>query len=226
MTQLKRKNSENLAFAPGCALMIYKPELAEKLHLILNENFGEIEMLLTCCQHDPQLSKKTRIINVCPGCDKRFGSDYKTTSTISLWEILAESDFFPFPDYHGWSISILDACPTRDNEKVHNAIRTILRKMNILVVEPENTRTKSVCCGDSFYGLIPAEKVKELMVKRASEIPSEDIAVYCVSCIKSVFNGGKKPQYLTDLLFNDATLPKTHDPDDWHKELTDYIEKH
>jgi Fe-S oxidoreductase len=226
MAQVKKKGIEKLAFAPGCALILYKPELAEKLHLILNENLGETDMLLTCCQHDPRSASKTRIINVCPGCDKRFGSDYKKTSTISLWEILAESDFFPFPDYHGWSISILDACPTRDNEKVHNAIRTILHKMNIVLVEPANTRTKSICCGDSFYGLIPTEEVKELMIKRASEIPSDDIVVYCVSCIKSVFNGRKKPQYLINLLFNDPTVPKTLDPDEWHKELNEYIAEH
>ncbi len=78
-------------FAPGCALVLYKPELVEKLHLILNENLGEMEKLLTCCHHDPQLTEKTEIINICPGCDKRFRNDYENASTIYLWEILAEN---------------------------------------------------------------------------------------------------------------------------------------
>jgi hypothetical protein len=46
-------------FAPGCALMLYKPELALKLHSLLNENLGRMNMLLTCCQHDPGLKQAT-----------------------------------------------------------------------------------------------------------------------------------------------------------------------
>jgi Fe-S oxidoreductase len=213
-------------FAPGCALMLYKPESAAKIHLILNKNLGKMDMLLTCCHHDPQFTEKTEIINVCPGCDKRFGNDYKNSSTISLWEILAESDFFTFPDHKGRSMSILDACPTRDKKKVQDAIRKILHKMNIKLVEPKNTGTKSICCGDSFYGLIPVEKVKEQMVKRSSEMPLDDVAVYCVSCIKSVYIGRRRPNYLVDLLFDEKTVPKTYEPDEWHKELDEYIEKH
>jgi hypothetical protein len=226
MTSIKRKDKTKMIFAPGCALMLYKPESAEKLHLILNEHLGEIDNWLVCCKHEPQLTTETRIINVCPGCDKRFGNDYKNITTISLWEILAESDFFKFPDYQGMSMSILDACPTRDQERVHKAIRTILKKMNIRLEEPKNTKTKSICCGDSFYGTLPVEKVKELMIKRTSEMPLDDVVVYCISCIKSVYIGGKKPRYLIDLLFDEETLSKIFEPDEWHKELSDYIEKH
>jgi Fe-S oxidoreductase len=213
-------------FAPGCALMLYKPELAEKLHLILNNNLGEMELLTTCCKHDPQLKETTEIINICPGCDKRFRNDYTNSSTISLWEVIAQSDFFDLPNYQGKQMTIIDACPTRDQDRVHDAIRTVLRKMNIVVVESKNTRSKSTCCGDSFYGVIPVEKVKDQMVKRTSEMPLDDVVVYCVSCIKSVFIGGKKPKYLVDLLFADETLPKTYEPDEWHKQIDDYIEKH
>jgi Fe-S oxidoreductase len=215
-----------VVFAPGCALMLYKPEAAEKLHLILKEHLGEMDKWLICCKHEPQLPTNTRFINVCPGCDNRFGNDYENTSTISLWEILAESDFFKFPDYQGASMSILDACPTREKTKVHESIRTLLQKMNIRLTEPKNTRTKSTCCGDSFYGVLPTEKVKDLMLKRASEMPLEDVVVYCISCIKSVHIGGKKPRYLIDLLFNEDTYPKTFEPEEWHKELSDYIEVH
>jgi Fe-S oxidoreductase len=216
----------NRVFAPGCALMIYKPELAEKAHVLLNENLGKVDKLMICCQHDPGFTAKTQVINICPGCDKRYENDYPNTSTILLWEILADSDFFKFPDYQGKRMSIIDACPTRNKEKVQNAIRTILGKMNITLIEPKNTKSKSTCCGDSFYGEIPTEKVKKQMVKRTSEMPCKDVVVYCVSCIKSVYNGGKNPHYLIDLLFADETVPKTYEPDAWHKELKDYIEKH
>ena len=213
-------------FAPGCALMIYKPESAQKLHSVLNENMGEMEMLMTCCQHDPDLQQVTEIINICPGCDKRYRSDYEKISTISLWEILADSDFFPFPDYHNKSMTIIDACPTREQEKVQMAIRKILQKMNINLVEPEKTGTKSTCCGDGFYGVIPTDQVKDQMIKKALEMPLNDVVVYCVSCSKSMFIGRKQPRYLIDLLFGEETTAKTFDPDDWHNELSVYKENH
>ena len=52
---------------------------------------------------------------------------------------LAEGDFFPFPDYKGKVMSIIDACPTREQTGIHKAIRTLLKKMNITLVEPERT---------------------------------------------------------------------------------------
>jgi len=213
-------------FAPGCALMLYKPELAEKLHTILNENLGEINRLDICCKHDPQFDSDTEVINICPGCDKRFAKDYQHSDTISLWEVLAESDFFEFPDYKGKTMTVLDACPTRDKEVVHDAIRKLLTKMNITISEPKNTRTKGICCGDSSYGLTTINKVEKQMKKRASQMPDEDVVVYCVSCTKAMFIGNKKPHYMVDLLFGEETLSKTLDLDQWHKDIDEYIESH
>jgi Fe-S oxidoreductase len=219
-------NSKKRVFAPGCAMMLYKPELAEKMHTILNDNLGKIEMYNICCKHEPDFESETEVINICPGCDKRFRNDYVNTKTISVWEILAESDFFPFPDYKGKTMTIIDACPTRDQDRIHIAIRKLLEKMNILLVEPANTKTKSICCGDSFYEVIPTKQVEAQMKKRASDMPAEDVVVYCISCTKAMFIGGKKPHYVIDLLFGEDTIHKTLDLDEWHKELDEYIEKH
>ena len=123
-------------------------------------------------------------------------------------------------------MTILDACPARDQPRIHRAIRLLLKKMNITVIESEKTQTNSVCCGDSFHGVIPSKQVIEQMTKRASDIPVEDDVVYCVSCIKTMNNGGKKRGYILDLLFGEETLPKTYEPDQWHKVLDEYIDHH
>lgn len=39
------KNHTKRVFAPGCAMMLYKPELANKLHKILNEYLGGIKYI-------------------------------------------------------------------------------------------------------------------------------------------------------------------------------------
>lgn len=213
-------------FAPGCALMLYKPRLAEKALEFLNRDAGVIHEHLTCCRHEPHLPAGTQIVNVCAGCDRRYRTLYPGISTISLWEVLAASSNFPFPDYGGHEMAVLDACPTRDQPRVHAAIRAVLKRMRISVVEPAKTRDKGVCCGDSLYGVLPVEQVKEQMRKRAAEMPVQDVAVYCVSCVKAMHIGGRKPRYLMDLLFGEETSAGTFEPDAWHAELERFIDEH
>ena len=216
----------NYVFAPGCALLLYKPKLAEAAREFLVSQYGDMEQLLTCCRHTPQIPSETCVINTCPGCDRRYRENYDTPSTISLWELLAESDAFTFPDYESQRMAIIDACPTRDQDRIHDAVRSIAKRMNIDIVEPSRTRGGSTCCGDSLYGQVETTKVLWQMNARASEMPANDVLVYCVSCSNSVLNGGKNPRYLVDLLFEEDTNPKRHHPDAWHKELTEFNEAH
>jgi Fe-S oxidoreductase len=213
-------------FAPGCALMIYKPELGKKVSEFLNKNLGVIPEHMLCCRHEPNLEKDTKVINTCPGCDRRYRELYKGISTISLWEVLAESKEFPFPDYRGVKMSIHDACPTRTEERVHSAIRRLLVRMNIEIIEPKNTRTKASCCGDNLYGTLPVELVKDQMKKRAKEMTCDDVVVYCISCVKAMHIGGKKPRYILDLLFGEETGIGTFEPDTWHEEIQRFIQEH
>lgn len=206
--------------------MVYKPELALKVNEFLNSSIGPVSLHLTCCHYDPAAEPGTLIINTCPGCDKRFGSLYEGVTTISLWEVMAQSTGFTFPDYNGIQMTVQDACPTRNVGRVHDAIRTVLTRMNIVVVEPEKTREKGTCCGDGFYGNLPLEEVKIQMQKRASEMPLHDVAVYCVSCVKSIATGGKQPRYLVDLLFDEHTAAGRPDLDQWHQDIDQFKTTH
>ena len=91
-------------FAPGCALVIYKPELAQKLHNILNENLGVMDRLDICCRNQPELKENTEVINVCPGCDRRFRENYSNSSTISRFEILSNINLISSSN-QGWLIA-------------------------------------------------------------------------------------------------------------------------
>jgi len=98
--------------------------------------------------------------------------------------------------------------------------------MNIRVVEPAQSRTGAVCCGDSFYGTLPLPQLKAQMQRRANQMPREEVVVYCVSCIKAMHIGGKQPRYLLDLLFGHQTEIGTFEPDEWHAELREFIAAH
>ena len=98
--------------------------------------------------------------------------------------------------------------------------------MHIEVVESPFSGTKSVCCGDNFYGHIPVEEVNAFQKKRASQMPCDDVAVYCVSCIKSMAIGGKTPHHMLDLVLGEPTDPQETRLDVYHDELDRYIEEH
>lgn len=216
----------NTVFAPGCALLIYKPELAEKIFNLLRKHFGVTGMYKTCCHHEPKFEEETRIISLCPGCIRRYGSLYDGVSAVSLFEMFLNIPGFQFPDHSGLRMTVLDACPTRKDEKLHTSVRTVLSHMNIEITEPEATGVNGKCCGDSYYGSLPKERVLEKMTRRASEMPEEDVAVYCVSCVKSMKNGGKTPRYIPDLIFNEETSPGESDPDVWHSQINGFIDSH
>lgn len=213
-------------YAPGCALMLYKPRLAEKILAHLDAGEGQVRGHLTCCRNEPGLEPGTVVINTCAGCDKRYRELYEGVSTVSLWEVLADSTSFDFPDYGGAEMSIQDACPTRTEDRVHVAVRRLLDKMNIVIIEPKATRGSAVCCGDSFFRTLPDEQVAKLMAKRAGSMPRQDVVVYCVSCIKALHNGGKRPRYLVDLLFGEDTVPGESEPSAWHAQLEEFIAGH
>jgi Fe-S oxidoreductase len=219
-------NNEKTFFAPGCALSLYKNYFPGIIYEVLKKNIKDLEILEKCCRNQPDFHDGSKVINICPGCDKRYRNNYRNIKSISLWEILAEYDYFSFPDYKGREMSIIDACPTRDQSRIHNAVRILINKMNIKLVEPRNTRNHSICCGDTFYGVLSPDVVKKQMKKRTDSMPKEDVIVYCVSCSKSVFIGGKKPFYLIDLLFGEETISGTLEPDEWHNELDKYIADH
>jgi len=206
--------------------MLYRPDLAGRVLQWLRTEVGYVEEHLTCCRHEPDLPGPARVVNTCPGCDRRYRQLYEGVTTISLWEVLAASTTFPFPDYAGAVMTLLDACPTRDQDRVHEAVRTLLSRMNISVVEPARTRSRGTCCGDTFYGSLPVGKVKDQMRARAAEMPADDVVVYCVSCCKAMHIGGRRPRYIVDLLFAEETTPGTFEPDEWHAEIDAFIAAH
>ena len=55
-------------------------------------------------------------------------------------------------------MTIIDACPTEDQERVHLAVRKLLKRMNIDLIEPQRTMKTATCCGDSFMAKFRLKK--------------------------------------------------------------------
>ena len=213
-------------FNPGCALSLYKPESEAKVLGILQKYFGPVQLHKICCHHNPRLPDGSTIINNCAGCDRRFRSMYDGVNTISLWEILDSIENLPVPDHSGLILSVHDSCSYRPKPQVHTAVRSLLKKMNVKIVESQFSGTNSICCGDNFYPKLPIEKVNEFQKMRAGQMPCQNVAVYCVSCIKSMTIGGKTAHYMVDLLLDEPTDPQDTNLETYHLALQNYIDCH
>ena len=224
--QLEDIDPDKCYFNPGCAMSLYKPEAVEEILHLLNRRFLPTKLHTTCCRHEPNLPKGSTIINNCAGCDRRFRSLYEGVQTVSLWEVLDAIPALPLPTYDGMQLSVHDSCSFRKKPQVHTAVRSLLDKMHIKVVESPYSGAKSVCCGDNFYPHISIEEVTAFQKKRASQMPCDDVAVYCVSCIKSMSIGGKTPHHMLDLVLGEPTDPQETRIDVYHETLDQYIEEH
>lgn len=209
-------------YAPGCALLVYKPLLAEKLKQYIESHYGRMATLTACCFNKPVLEPGTCIITPCATCNNRYRSLYKDCRTIYILDVIANDPDFPFPDYGGIEMTVHDACAGRTDDLYMNAIRKLLERMNIRVVEAERSRKKGKCCGQVFYGKLPLNEVEQKMKMRADEMPCDDVVVYCASCMQGISVGGKRPHYILDLLFNEPTEMGPADVEGWNKKLKDF----
>ncbi|MGL5257357.1 MAG: heterodisulfide reductase-related iron-sulfur binding cluster [Proteocatella sp.] len=212
-------------FNPGCAMTTHDVENEQLIYKLLNENFGTVKMHNRCCRHQPNLPEGSVIINNCAGCDRRFRSIYEGIDTISLWEIFDSIDNLDLPNHKGLKVSVQDPCSYRPKPQVHQSVRSLLKKMNIEVEEALCHGTSSVCCGDNFYPKLSIEEVNELQKKRASEMPCENVVVYCVSCLKSMTIGEKQGLHLMDLILNKNSFAGETDLSSYHANLKEYIEE-
>ncbi len=217
---------EKSYFNPGCAMCVYKPDNPGLIREMLKEHFGDVSFHNICCHHDPNLPEGSVIINNCAGCDRRFRSLYPGVDTISLWEVLDSFEDLKIPDHNGLTVSVHDSCSYRHKPQVHAAVRSLLQKMNIEIIETEFSGTRSVCCGDNYYGHVPNEQVEARMKERADQFPCEYVVVTCIGCVHAMTIGGKKPLYMPDLILGHITEPATDTLDEYHAKVNAYTEAH
>lgn len=190
-------------FAPGCALNRYKPELIEKISRFLQEAAITDGDYMTCCKAEPEIDDATVLITCCPGCSHKFELKLPNAKVLSLWKVLMNTEF-PFPDYHGARMSIHDSCHARqrNSSEMQESARLLCARMNIELIEPEETRDHAVCCGGSACDY---ETRKELAFRRAEAFSQNEVVVYCTGCVRSFSVTGVKPRHLLDLLFEEST---------------------
>ena len=192
------------------------------------ENQDEIrgsEINITDCAPGPLgLTAGDTAIVVCPTCAAIFSESGGGCDIKFVWEIIDDDPLFPFPDYHGKSLTLQDCWVCREREAVQAAVRSCLKKMNINVFEMDENGANTLFCGENmlreppaeiaglapnrylgenlkfFHPMAPSDRENALKahVERAR---TADFACYCRFCANGIKTGGGNAYHLLTLLF-------------------------
>lgn len=132
-------------YYPSCNFAISSPQTAKKVREYLKEKMD----IAKCCKIDQRKFNEEDIgIYVCQACR---GQIENQVNTMSLWQYLDQLDDFKFPDYHGQKMYLQDCWRDRNHPEIHQAVRSLLKKMNIEVLEIEKNKENSIYCGTLHY---------------------------------------------------------------------------
>lgn len=169
------------------------------------------------------------VISVCHNCTNIVEEWRVGTKAISLWEVIDHDPVFPFPDYNGLEVTIQDCWRTRERRSEQEAVRSILRKMNIKFVETKKNHEKTDFCGSTLYREQPVKNSKlapkhyveqakgkfinhtqeeqvSIMHNYCRQYQTEMVVCYCHYCLEGLLQGDVNGQHIANLLFNKNPL--------------------
>lgn len=205
---------------PGCKYTAYAPVGSKRLQAYLRTHLGA--ETVGCCSVDhtrPKAGDKS--IFVCPTCAAILEESAPLAETLSVYECLAEDESFPWPDYGGVRMTVQDCWRIRDHRAMQEAIRRILKRMNIEAVEiPQSYEATDFCGATRFqvpspryeklcpkrlveggdFHPKPPEEQQRLMEENGKRYETETVICYCTGCMTGVEMGGHKAVHLLDLI--------------------------
>lgn len=239
--------SKNYIYVASCVFTREEPDLSVKIQDYLMERFGM--QIIRCCVPNYKLeefaeampeglqsswrnipdyinfSVNNTMVYVCHNCAAIFQETLPEVKRLSLWELILTDTEFPFPDYSHKKMTLQDCWRSYDNRSEQAAVRALLQKMNVDIVEQEENYEKTQFCGVTLYAPAPKRNLnlapkrflenaqgkfiphtKEEQLKRMKEhcqkITTDEVITYCHYCTIGLNFGGKRARHLASLLFD------------------------
>ncbi len=215
------KEGSRYVFYPGCQLTGIAPELVMKTYALLREHLPDVGLFLQCCGTPAQWAGQKELfrggvqkilkgwnelgrpvfIPACSTCYSMFRTHLSEIPVLSLWEVLADITAPAQPPEIGPALAVHDSCTTRQEKRIHDSVRVLLRKLGYSIEELPHCREQTVCCGNrGLMAYTHPEAAAGITRLRMSE-SALDFVTYCITC-QHVFNDhGKRAYYLLDLVF-------------------------
>lgn len=190
-------------YFPGCKYTALAPQTSAKIKDHLQEKM-KISVTGCCRIHHKLLTDQDTALVVCPTCYFNLQESAPQAQVMSIWELLAEQEDFPWPDYQGKSITVQDCIDTRENPKWQQAVRTILNRMNLKIIEIEKSFDQADFCNiETSASPEPKEKQMEQLLDHCNQYTTESVLCYCTGCFNSLKIGGVHGIHLMDLIIGE-----------------------
>ena len=213
-------------FLPGCKVKAKYPVASERLAKAVIDR-GYADEVLGCCRVEHQkLKPEDTAVCICVNCMAMVDEDAANRETVNVWQLIDADPDFPLPDHSGLTVSVQDCGRSYDRGDLHDAIRSLLAKMNVRVVEAPDAREKTTYCGAAGMKAIPEmdagfapqrytqdaptrgmfvpcdeDEIPARLKSHADEIPADDVVCYCTACHAGLEQGGKRAVNLIELVF-------------------------
>ena len=209
-------------FFPGCALLTYDPALLNRMLDLLRREEPTIALAAGCCgqptKHlEPQRFRPRtgkllaqfqkrgvqRIYIACPNCEREL-SALGYARVIPVWETL-ERVVRPeeLANHCGKAFALHDPCPVRQDRAQQDAVRSLLTKAQVTIVEFPHNRAQTRCCGNiAMLRATNPKKSDKMRTARLDEISDAlPVTSYCAGCVDAFASGGHDAAHLVELLF-------------------------
>ncbi|MGC8493916.1 MAG: pyridine nucleotide-disulfide oxidoreductase/dicluster-binding protein, partial [Syntrophobacteraceae bacterium] len=216
-------------FFPGCQLSASSPDHVRKTYGFLCENLEDgVGLMLRCCGAPAHWSgraelfsdsfreiealweemERPEIILACSTCYEIFKTHLPRASILSLWEVVDRSDL---PDvarigsFPVGPLAVHDACSTRHEKHIQEAVRNILRRLGCEVEELALSGEKTECCGYGGLMFFANPELAKNVIDRRIGLSESDYLAYCAMCRDYLASRGKRTWHLLDLLFGEPS---------------------
>lgn len=247
-------NNKEKFYIAGCVFTRDYPELSKKIQKYIKNRYGY--QIIRCCvpqykvlefenamqgkdadqwkliTHYKEFKDGDIMISICHNCSAIFEEQKPRIKRMSIWELILRDDDFKFPDYQQEQVTIQDCWRSKENYEEQEAVRQLMQKMNINIVEIEGNHDKTSFCGISLYQKQPLrnaklaprrfvekaegkfiphadEEKKDLMQKYCSQFTTNKIIAYCHYCVAGLQAGGVGGIHLAELLFEPEKYLRT-----------------
>lgn len=224
----KGSGKTGYVFYPGCQLSAthseYIGDIYKHLVDVIKESDAEndVAVYLGCCGAPAdwagrkdmmeETSEKIKevweelgqptFILACSSCDSTFNKYLPMIQTVSLWEVF---DKYGLPNTNIKTgkkvLNIHDACATRDDDKLQDSVRSIVKTLGYKIEELPYSKEKTKCCG--YGGLVSyanKEQAKAFADQRIKEM-SQDVLVYCAMCQDALVRENAKAYHILDIIY-------------------------
>ncbi|PLX99137.1 MAG: hypothetical protein C0622_10935 [Desulfuromonas sp.] len=205
-------------FFPGCGLPGTRPQQTLQVFELLQQQVPALGIVLDCCtkpSHD--LGKDAyfqamfgemkeylltqgvkTVLTACPNCSLVFTTYAPELTTRSIYQVL-DGGQLPQSGCVSGTVNVHDPCVSRFDGSVHSAVRNLIDKKGLTLVETKHNQRTTFCCGEGgAVGCISPELAQNWTKKRATESSARTIT-YCTGCAQ--FLGAHGPtSHLLDLL--------------------------